>query len=299
MVSVGLQESFYSGDRGAYLERNLVVRVSFRSLHGSRLTLQIIRLVNAFYCLAMIAAKASLSVFFHHLLTPNHKWQRRYIKTIFALVSIYGLVYIFLGLFTCGNEDPSEPRDTCAFETSYRHISMAWSFLTAISDWSFCILTIMLLWNLKLRRRTKISIAALLLFGTLGSLASILRIIVQSLNIPRGLQFIIVGRWSIIEAGICIITASLATLRPLFHKVCDHFRRGAPLRRASDDTFTAYTQRTLSASQSVVQGGLLKPGRPCLVRAESKDIFVTVEFGIEALRTDSVCVPPKAFLNSL
>lgn len=256
----------------------------------------------------MIVLKISLGLFFLQLFTINHKWQRVYIHAIVLLSTTIGLVYAGLTLFSCGLKNSQDLKYQCEMETAYTSISSLWSFLNFLTDLSFSALAVMLLWNLSLPRRAKISTCALLVFGTIGGIASLMRIVVQYVHLPAALEDITVGRWSCLEAGIGITTVSLATTRPLYRKMVEVLqgRKSSSTTRidTSNDTFMEYTQRTLSGAHSMVRGGGANIQRPPMCRADSKDIFVTMEVQIQTQslqvvqtqRADSLCVPPKAIL---
>lgn len=266
--------------------------------------LQIIRLVNCAYVMTVVVAKISLSMFFLQLFGITHRWQKIYTYVAMALSTAFGLVFVGLILFSCGIQDPTILQaDTCDIHVPYKALSLTWSFLNVLTDISFAILAVMLLWHTKLARWTKASSCALLIFGTLGGIASVLRITVQLIPLPQPLKVIITGRWSNIEGGTYITTASLATIRPLCRKACGFFR-ARPKRHSDDDHFVEYIHRTLSGGESTIEGGLVggsKPVRPDIFRENSRDIFVTMEFGIdiEKRRSDSVVVPvpSNAMLN--
>lgn len=76
-----------------------------------------------------------------------------------------------------------------------------------------------LVWKAPMPRNAKISAGVLLVMGALGSISSLIRIAYIP-GIKTGPHFfsqaVDIGVWSVIEPGIGIVAASLATLRPLF-----------------------------------------------------------------------------------
>jgi len=76
--------------------------------------------------------------------------------------------------------------------------------------------------SLQLPQRTKVSACLLLAFGTVGGLASIIRIGIIIPQIPGTStlgESIDPSIWTVIEPGLGITAASLATLRPLMRKL--------------------------------------------------------------------------------
>lgn len=96
-----------------------------------------------------------------------------------------------------------------------------------LTDFAFSLLAVIAIWSVNLPAFEKISASGLLVLGTGGGIASCIRLAVilepshGSIMIVHGL---VSGRWTIIEIGIGIFAASLATLRPLFRRIKERSR---------------------------------------------------------------------------
>lgn len=171
----------------------------------------------------MITVKISIGFFFLKLFTTGFRWQRILVYTLVSISSIFGAIYLIMTFATCGIMVRSQATtplhtgsDWCAIQDTFVNISIVWSVLNAVTDITFQALSVQILWNAKLNLGTKISASMLLVLGSIGGVASIARIVVQTpLNDIR-LSGVLLVLWSNIEAGLCITAASAITLRPLF-----------------------------------------------------------------------------------
>lgn len=171
----------------------------------------------------MVFCKISIGIFFLKLFTSTYKWQRYIIHVLVGISSVFGVIYLVMTFATCGimvKSQASTPlhtgSDWCPIQNDFMDISIVWSVLNAVTDITFQILSIQLIWNAKLNRATKMSATVLLFVGTIGGAASIARIVVQTPLQDIRLSGVLLGIWSNTEAGLCITAASLVTLRPMF-----------------------------------------------------------------------------------
>lgn len=185
---------------------------------------QLIRYTNISYSLTMIVVKISIGIFFLKLFTKNFKWQRILVYVLVAISTTFGAVYLIMTWASCGIMVRSQATtamhtgsDWCPIQDTFVIISIVWSVLNAITDITFQALSIHVLWHAKLNRATKTSAALLLVLGSIGGIASIARIAVQTPLQDIRMSGVLLGLWSNVEAGLCITAASLITLRPLFH----------------------------------------------------------------------------------
>ncbi|KAH7021982.1 hypothetical protein EDB80DRAFT_628547 [Ilyonectria destructans] len=93
------------------------------------------------------------------------------------------------------------------------------SILSALSDWCLGLLPVALLWNVKINRRTKVTIVILLSLGMIGGIALIVRIPYIT-HLKPSIEFLYVSVdvaiWSVMEPALGITAACIATFRPLF-----------------------------------------------------------------------------------
>lgn len=96
-----------------------------------------------------------------------------------------------------------------------------------MTDWTFALLPLFVLWRAKLPLAMKISAGGCLALGALGSISSIVRIAYINGLAPSANFFAhagSIGLWSLVEPGLGIVAASLATLRPLFKSCMEHVK---------------------------------------------------------------------------
>jgi len=239
----------------------------------------------------------SLSVFFLGLFGPAHYYRRIYIWTALGICTIINFIFFILDISTCGIIGNENSQTTCSFANAGHDISVVMSIINASVDLSYSVLAITLLATTNLDRWAKVTAAVLLSFGTLGGVASVLRVVVQVAYVPAPIYGILVGRWSTIEAGICITTAGLATTRPLFRAIRDAFASVNRSRRASEDIFTQYASNVSGRSHSRVESDkVLFGGRrtSAMVRSiggnSQKNIVICKEVHVDSSRSDSIAI---------
>ena len=200
-------------------------------LYSLNALVQLIRFTNAAYALTMVLVKISIGLFFLKLFATSFKWQRILIWTLMSVGTVMGTAYLIMTFATCGimvQSQVSTPLHTgtawCPIQTAFVHVSIAWSCLNSIADIVYVLLAMQVLWISKMNRATKVSAGALLVFGSIGCIASVARIAVQLPLTDVRMSGILLGEWSNIEAGISITAASLMTLRPLFQKGLERAR---------------------------------------------------------------------------
>ncbi|GAB7339952.1 hypothetical protein MBLNU457_6469t1 [Dothideomycetes sp. NU457] len=255
------------------------------------------RMANGFYALAILASKVSLSVFFLDLFGPAYRYRRIYIWVALAVCTIINFIFFILDISSCGIIGNQNSQTSCHFANAGHDISVAMSVINASVDLSYTVLAITLLATTTLNRWAKVTAAVLLSFGTLGGIASVLRVVVQLAYVPAPIYGILVGRWSTIEAGICITTAGLATTRPLFRAIRDAVVSVNRSRRQSEDIFTQYASNVSGRSHSRVESGNVFGGRRAshIMRSVGgdsvKNIVVFKEVHVDSsCRSDSIAI---------
>ncbi|MCJ1366845.1 hypothetical protein MMC16_005975 [Acarospora aff. strigata] len=111
------------------------------------------------------------------------------------------------------------PGGSCISPHGIAAATYAHSAVSAAADWTFGILPVFLIWDVKMNPQTKISIAIILGLGAIGSTATLVRIkFIDGLTKPEDFLYntLDVAIWSTVEPGVGIIAASIPTLRPLF-----------------------------------------------------------------------------------
>lgn len=122
-----------------------------------------------FYTSSMITSKISIGYFLLRIAVKKvHQWT---IYAAMAISAVAGLAFFFVTLFQCtpanyfwdkyipGVEGVCIPSDVVV------GLAFLYSVFSVISDFTFALLPAFLLWDLKLKRRTKFAIIPLLAMG--------------------------------------------------------------------------------------------------------------------------------------
>ncbi|PNS18130.1 Glycogenin-1 [Sphaceloma murrayae] len=182
---------------------------------------------NGIYALVMIALKFSLGFFFLRIL--SHRKAYRYaVYVIFVFSTLTGLTYWALSTFTCAQiKDVQAIDGACAVQTATTDVFTTFSVVTITSDFVLAIMAVAALWRAKLPLPTKLVAGLLLALGTVGGVASTIRLvlILQPTDPQDYLeQLFASGRWVVIEIATGIIAANLAMIRPILHKMLEKMR---------------------------------------------------------------------------
>ncbi|WYZ40849.1 hypothetical protein EsH8_IV_001190 [Colletotrichum jinshuiense] len=171
-----------------------------------------------FYSLSMIVSKMSIAFFLLRITSQRlHVWII-YVAMLFTVLS--GLVFFFVALFQCQplsffwNKDQE---GTCIDVNVVIALAFLYSAFSVISDLTFAILPVYLVWKLQLRKGTKIVLTPLLIMGCIASSAVLVRFgYLMGLRDPDFLWATLdIAIWSTVEQGLAITAGSLATVRPL------------------------------------------------------------------------------------
>lgn len=177
----------------------------------------------------MVILKISLAIFYLRIVVA--RWQKLTIYATVGIATIFGTYYFFAVLFECGM--PADflykaLHNECSGSKQTRFaINMTAGVINAVTDFILAALPLTLIRKAAVPLPAKVSAGLILLVGCTGSAVSLVRLAyIRGLNYSEdffesGLNITI---WSIVEAGLCITAASLATLRPLFHCCIDSAR---------------------------------------------------------------------------
>ncbi|KAI1126072.1 hypothetical protein F5Y10DRAFT_279079 [Nemania abortiva] len=213
-------------------------------------------LATASYVLNMWLIKLSIGLFLFRLAV-----QRRY-KYILAgsiiVVGIWSLVLFFWNIFQCTPVPAqwdytiltSDPSSHCVSANDVVSAAYALSALTVLSDWLYALLPIPMLWQVKMTAQAKWSVIAVLGLGVFASIATLIRLGFLA-DLEDASDILFAGTdamiWTLVEPGIAISAASLATIRPLLRK----YRIGG---------FTHSSRSGGTGAQSQGQGSRIKRG---------------------------------------
>ncbi|CAO2652389.1 Nn.00g006720.m01.CDS01 [Neocucurbitaria sp. VM-36] len=214
---------------------SFILVITFRSrqrklfnLEDIRVTLIYVQLGEIFYILTTTLLKVSLGLFFLRILTK--RWQTFVFHVILGVSATYGLFYVFVAIFQCG--DPAKLADSligsknCLPSAFLLTTGYLYGVINVIADWTFVLIPISVLIDSDLDRQAKISVSVVMGLGAIGSVSSILRMVYL-----KGLFFgggeltatsIKATIFATAEPGTGMIAASIAILRPLIRQIsCD------------------------------------------------------------------------------
>jgi hypothetical protein len=152
---------------------------------------QLIQLSEVFYILTTTLLKVSLGLFFLRVLTK--RWQKLIFHIILAISATYGLFYVFVSLFQCGN--PTQLADSLLKPASPKCLPSAflltagylYGIINIVADWTFVLIPISVLIDSDLDRRSKISVSIVMALGAVGSVSSVLRMVyLKGLSLSMG-----------------------------------------------------------------------------------------------------------------
>ncbi|KAH0334426.1 hypothetical protein KCU81_g9469, partial [Aureobasidium melanogenum] len=222
--------------------------------------LEYVVLELAFYIMTSLFLKLSLAVFFLRIVVA--KWQRYIIIVGTSIFCLFTLAFFFIAVFQCG--PPSQfllnnAKGKCLPWSVTGPLNYIHGTLNAITDWIFVSLPILVIRNANMNRKGKASVIGVLAIGVLGSVASIVRLYYIKDIHPRAssaTEFFskaaTIAIVSIIELGLGITAACLATLRPLFKTLLD-YSRNEYTRGSGKDKSSAMERGGTKSSNSALQ----------------------------------------------
>ncbi|KAF2174993.1 hypothetical protein K469DRAFT_612360 [Zopfia rhizophila CBS 207.26] len=191
-------------------------------LHGIQKAMKCWWFCYLFYCTSMISSKVSIGFLLLRIAVKKiHAWIL-YAAMFISVVA--GVVFFFVTLFQCKpisyfwNKTQS---GKCINIDIIIGLACLYSTFSIISDFTFAILPVFLVWNLQLNRRAKIALIPLLTMGCIASSAVVARVpYLKNFSDPDFLWSTTdIAIWSTVEQGLAITAGSLATLRPLLQLV--------------------------------------------------------------------------------
>lgn len=198
--------------------------------------MQLISIAECLFMATSIPFKISLAIFFRRFLLG--RTQRYVVLGFTGFYCALSVLGFFLGLLPCGapvNLAAKHINHKCIPTHLWNGLLYAHGVVSALSDWIFALLPILILWKSSMPAKTKVGVSLLMVLAVCGSLCAVLRTIyVGSLHFdaryfdPEHSTYYqntaLVINMAILEMGIGITAASVACLMPLF-------RRGAALCR--------------------------------------------------------------------
>ncbi|KEQ78279.1 hypothetical protein M436DRAFT_18997, partial [Aureobasidium namibiae CBS 147.97] len=192
--------------------------------------LEFVVLELAFYIMTSLFLKISLAVFFLRIVVA--KWQRYTIIIGTSIFSLFTFAFFFIAVFQCGPPSHfllNNATGKCLSWKVTGPLNYIHGTLNALTDWIFVSLPILVIRDANMNRKAKASVIGVLAIGVLGSVASIVRLYyIKDIHpgASSATEFFskasTIAIASIIEIGLGVTAACLATLRPLFKSLLDH-----------------------------------------------------------------------------
>ncbi|RFU29669.1 hypothetical protein B7463_g6654, partial [Scytalidium lignicola] len=196
-------------------------------------------LCELLYDLTTLSVRLSIAVFLVPIcFTP---YQRRILYATIAIITIYSTIFFFILAFQCKpvshfwNRYTSEVRHGhCIDKVIVPRFTFGHSVISACADFVLGGLPILMIARMRMRKREKWSIVAILATTIFAGVATIIRIpYIRVIHINKSFLHATadVGLWSAIEAAFGIMAASSFTLRP-FLRGCFDAKKKMPANRA-------------------------------------------------------------------
>ncbi|WKT53950.1 hypothetical protein QSH57_004534 [Fusarium oxysporum f. sp. vasinfectum] len=168
-----------------------------------------------------------ISVGFFLLRVATSRWHIWFLRILMASTGLFGTVYLIMITFQCVPihtywEEGPRTRGKCWEDKIMLLLTITAQGLNTMADWCFGTLPFFIVRSLSLPMATKIVVACILGFAAIASIATIIR----ATYIPKVLEsedFLykttMFSVWSVVEPGVGIVAACMATLRPLYQLV--------------------------------------------------------------------------------
>ncbi|KAI8952467.1 hypothetical protein F4801DRAFT_588939 [Xylaria longipes] len=184
-------------------------------------------LATATYVSNMWLIKLSIGLFLFRLAVQKvYKW---ILGVSIVVVGIWSLALFLWNIFQCSPVPAqwdytiltNDPKSHCVSADAVVNAAYALSALTVLSDWLYALIPIPMIWQVKMSAQAKWSVIAVLGLGVFASIATLIRLrfladlIDEDDILYAGTDAMI---WTLIEPGIAISAASLATIRPLLRR---------------------------------------------------------------------------------
>lgn len=229
------------------------------------------------YSATITFAKLSLGFFFLRL-TSIITLHRIVTIIITALAVTVGIVFFFLSLFQCAPIDFFWTRlagaeGKCLNIDIIIGMTYLYGAVAAATDVAFGVLLAVLVWKLKIERKTKVLIAPLLGLACIASYAALVRMpYIEKFKSPDFLYGPVdISLWSTVEVGVSVFAANLATLRPLVKVVQDSARtlssrvRGQSDEQIPSDDHSKYELKNV-CGKAKVNSHVVELGVPYITR---------------------------------
>ncbi|KAI3332015.1 hypothetical protein HD806DRAFT_177726 [Xylariaceae sp. AK1471] len=214
------------------------------------------------------------------------KWHRIVLHSIIGTTIVTTAAYFFIVLLQCSPPSYFWERvrqgtlGSCNHSGAVRDATLVWGSFAAAMDWILGLLPITILWHVRINRRSRVGITALLSFGIIAGIALVIRLFYTGENGPTSsmpmagsAQAIAIS--AIIELALGIIAGCIATLPPLFKRIGLCFGSGSKRRATGSVADTIPWQRSFAGPEPRHQGAesiiMMSPRR--LESAEGNNLY--------------------------
>lgn len=243
-------------------------------------------LAAASYILNMMFIKMSIGIFLLRVSARRiYNW---IICVSLAVVIIWSLVTFFYDIFQCSpiqkQWDFRIQTGKCVSTSDLVSAAYAISVMTILSDWLYALLPIPMLWSVKMSPQAKATVIIILGLGIFASVATLIRI--RYLTVMQDLDDLLfvatqVMTWTVIEPGVAIIAASLATIRPLLRAM--RVRGFGSTGRRTHSAPSAYARQTTENRSMPVVDQIFGPDDVSLKNVEPSYDIIPPESSISTI----------------
>ncbi|KAF2226039.1 hypothetical protein BDZ85DRAFT_74582 [Elsinoe ampelina] len=153
------------------------------------------------------------------LYEPNNVWQRWTVIISTIILTLVGIVFVVISLVSCGVGSRSNA--DCAMNSAYTAVSYTCSLMNTAVDVLFAVMSVLLVTSTSIRRGGLLDRSTARHWNHWGHCIGIkvCRHILGWHGPDQAGTNLVIGRWSMLEAGLTISAASMATLQPLLKKI--------------------------------------------------------------------------------
>ncbi|KAE9962761.1 hypothetical protein BLS_010051 [Venturia inaequalis] len=158
-------------------------------MHDLILAVNLLNVAEIFYILSIVTVKISLAVFFLRLTVEL--WQRRVVLVALAVSCSFSVLMFFFVVFQCGVYDNSTVflirrfSNQCVSDKFTLGMTYTHGIITMLTDWAFLVLPFFVLKKSLMNRNEKTTVVLILMFASIGGIASIVRFkYIQGLAVP-------------------------------------------------------------------------------------------------------------------
>ncbi|KAH9906368.1 hypothetical protein F4778DRAFT_725582 [Xylariomycetidae sp. FL2044] len=236
------------------------------------------------YSMSMLFSKMSIAWFLLRVAAQRlHRW---IIWAALTITTVTCMTFFFVTIFQCHPVsyfwDTYTQEGTCINSTVVIALGYIYSSCAVITDFTFALLPAWIIFQLKMKARTKLALVPLMAMGCVASSAVVVRFAyLPTLADPDFLWATTdIAIWSTVEQGLAIAAGSLATLRPLFKII--GYKMGLTTRPSGGHT-TDYGKMGTSGKHGNHFGHSRRQGSQSAVDAMKLDTF-----GVPSTQKDSI-----------